>query len=143
MFSSCCPPITLLAAATSRTFSTPVSPWSVTASRSLAPADVEAAPAAVDHSASSAIAVPACAPAPAPPIDRAPRERRVADNSDRRCPFAHVLESLVGGDDDGIEVGGAGSRGSGVGSRGSLRVLGQRGACGRKRHGGADGEGQP
>src|SRR3546814_2245189 len=67
-------------------------------------------------------------------------ELLLADHADRRGHFAHVLDALVGGDDHGIEVGGAGSRGSDVRSRGSFGLLGQRGTGGRESHGGADGE---
>src|SRR3546814_647236 len=76
MFSSCCSPITLIAAATSRTFSTRLLAVTITASRSVAPAAVEAASGAVDPSASWASAVPAVESATAAPMARASRERR-------------------------------------------------------------------
>src|SRR3546814_19838279 len=76
MFSSCCSPITLIAAATSRTFSTRLLAVTITASRSVAPAAVEATSGAVDPSASWASAAPAVEKATAAPMARASRERR-------------------------------------------------------------------
>src|SRR3546814_15735996 len=76
MFSSCCSPITLIAAATSRTFSTRLLAVTITASRSVAPAAVEATSGAVDPSASWASAAPAVERATAAPMARASRERR-------------------------------------------------------------------
>src|SRR3546814_15727664 len=93
MFSSCCSPITLIAAAISRTFSTRLLAVTITASRSVAPAAVEAASGAVDPSVSWASAVPAVESATAAPMARAKLGRAAC----RERVGQYVLIQVVAG----------------------------------------------
>src|SRR3546814_11590560 len=93
MFSSCCSPITLIAAATSRPFSTRLLAVTITASRSVAPAAVEAASGAVEPSVSWASAVAAVESATPAPMARGGAERRA-----KPLALAAVLVVLPGSD---------------------------------------------